>query len=265
MRAKHRSDKEVNLLAELQAWRAVSWRTIPGLVHMFLGRRGGASSGCWRSLNLSRAVGDDAGAVAENWIRVERAASGLKIVRMAQVHGAMVARVDAAVGVVEGADGLATDKSGLGLAILTADCVPILMIAPATRVALAVHAGWRGTLAGIAAAAVARAREEFNVAPRDLRVALGPAIGGCCYEIDAEIGRRLEERWGPLRSAWCRRGDKGLLDLRLVNHRILVAAGIHPEAIETVGPCTACHMRNFFSHRGSGGRTGRQLSLVGWL
>jgi YfiH family protein len=258
--------EEVNVLGEpLPAWRVPSWQALPGLVHMFLGRLGGASSGPWTSLNLSRSVGDDAAAVEENWIRVKRAAPGLAIVKMGQVHGAAVVRVDAPVATVDAADGLVTGANGLGLAVLTADCVPILMIGPANRVALAVHAGWRGTLVGIAQVAVTRARAEFDVAPGDLRVALGPAIGGCCYEVDLEIGRQLEARWGPLGIAWRIRGDKGLLDLRQLNRGLLVSAGVRPEAIEMVGPCTACHMRSFFSHRGSGGKTGRQLSLVGWL
>jgi YfiH family protein len=237
---------------------------VPGLVHGFYGRDGGDSRGPWASLNLSLNVGDDAEAVARNWSRVRQSAADMSIVIMRQVHGAAVTHVVEPLARVDDTDGLFTDRPGIALGIMTADCVPMLMIAPEARVAIAVHAGWRGTLAGIAAAAVAAVNTELGIPPETLEVAMGPSIGQCCYEVDATIGVQLEERWGELGDAWERRGEKGQLDLRAANRAMLVAAGVSDDAIDVIGPCTACQMTRYFSHRAANGRTGRQLSLVGW-
>jgi purine-nucleoside/S-methyl-5'-thioadenosine phosphorylase / adenosine deaminase len=240
------------------------WGSIPGLRHGFLGRRGGASTQHWASLNLSYRVGDRAEVVDSNWHRVRASAPGLAFVAMRQVHGDRIVPVQSVEDVVGEADGVITDRSSIGLCVLTADCVPILMVAAAAHVILAVHAGWRGTLAGIAAAAVRSAREEFELDPVQLSVALGPSIGGCCYEVDAQIGARLEAGWGAMPEAWKPSGGKGMLDLRAANRHILNAAGVPSSNIIDVGPCTACAQESFFSHRRSGGRAGRQLSFIGW-
>ena len=105
---------------------------------------------------------------------------------------------------------------------------------------------------------------ELDVSPELLQVALGPSIDQCCYQVDATIGVQLAERWGSLGDAWERNGDKGQLDLRKTNRSILIAAGVPADAIDIVGPCTACQMTGYFSHRASGGVAGRQLSVVGW-
>lgn len=248
----------------LPALHVPSWETIPGLVHGFLGRDGGASTGEWSSLNLSFNAGDEPAAVKANWVRVRRECSGVAIVTMRQVHGATVVRVDEPSPEVGPADGLVTGTPGIGLGVLTADCVPILMIAPQARVALAVHAGWRGTIAGIGHAAVVAAERELGVEPEQLLAALGPAIGGCCYEVEAHIGGELERRWGAMPDAWRRHGERGRLDLRCANRKVLTAAGVPPGSMVEVGPCTACDTGRYFSYRASGGRTGRQLSFVGW-
>lgn len=241
------------------------WERIPGLVHGFLGRGGGVSRGEWASLNVGRRTDDDPDAVAENWSRVRSRFRGVEIATMLQVHGTHVARVSDPVGRYPDTDGLATDIPGVAVGVLTADCVPVLMVAPTHGVALAVHAGWRGTLAGIAAEAVAVACRDFDLDPVQLLVALGPAIGGCCYEVDARIGAEIERRWGTMREAWHSGPERGMLDLRLVNQRILVESGVPASQVVQVGPCTACERDVYFSHRRSNGRAGRQISLVGWV
>lgn len=183
---------------------------------------------------------------------------------MDQVHGARVAAARADDRFFPATDGLMTAAPGLCLSILTADCVPILMVAPVDRAVMALHAGWRGTLAGIPHVAIDAARFELGVEPAQWRVALGPAIRGCCYEVESEVASRIEKRWGAMPEAWHPSGDRGKLDLREVNRRILATSGVLPENIVAVGPCTACAPGEYFSHRASGGRAGRQLSLVGW-
>ena len=241
-----------------------AWPAIPGLEHGFFGRRGGVSGGDFAALNVSHRIGDDPAAVTENWRRIAARCPGLSWVRMQQVHGARVARAEAVDQPIGEADGLLTMRSGLGLAVLTADCVPLLCVAPRERAVMAIHAGWRGTLAGIAAVGLAEAQRRHGIDPGAWQVAMGPAIGGCCYEVETPIGRQLVDRWGAMPEAWQPDGAHGQLDLRSANRQILLAAGVPVAQIATVGPCTACQSAEYFSHRRSQGRAGRQLSVIGW-
>lgn len=245
-------------------WRVPHWESLPGLIHGFFGRRGGLSEGSFSSLNLSERVGDHGPALAGNWNRVGAELRGLTIVTMRQVHGTSVLRVPDAQRRLGEADGLSTDTPGVGLGVLTADCVPILMVSAARRVALAVHAGWRGTASGIARAAVLHAAREYSVDPAEIEVALGPSAGGCCFEIECAIYDRVERDWGAMSGVWSGTGPRGKLDLRGVNRHILRKAGVDPEKIFDVGPCTMCRTDDFFSHRRSAGKTGRQLAAIGW-
>lgn len=249
--------------------RAPNLAAVPGLVHGFCGREGGVSSGPFASLNVSTRVGDDRAAVLENWRRVRAAAAPLgRFATMHQVHGTRVARVTPDRPDAGAADALVTDAAGVALPVLTADCVPVLIVAPARRVVAAVHAGWRGAAAGILAATLDVLAREYGMRGRDLVVALGPAIDGCCYEVGAEVARALAAAAGPDAAGadWVRRaaGDRVQVDLRRYLAGQLRAAGVDPEQVARVGPCTRCAGAGYFSHRGSGGRTGRQVSFVGW-
>jgi YfiH family protein len=247
------------------ALRVPAWCEIPGLEHGFFGRRGGVSGGDFATLNVSHRIGDDPDAVTENWRRISARCPGLSWVRMHQVHGARVARAETADQPIGEADGLLTTQSGLGLAVLTADCVPMLCVAARERAVMAIHAGWRGTLAGVVEVALAEARHWLGVEPEAWQVALGPAIDGCCYEVEAYVGNQLVERWGAMPEAWQPTGAHGQLDLRSANRQILLAAGVPAAQIATVGPCTACRSAEYFSHRRSHGRAGRQLGVIGWV
>lgn len=241
-----------------------AWDAIPGLAHGFFGRGGGVSEGALASLNLSARVGDQPERVAANWQRVEQTLPGLTFVRMQQVHGTRVVRVAAADDAVGEADALITDRPGLGLTVLTADCVPLLGVAAQRGAVMAVHAGWRGSLAGIAIEALRAAEDAFGIEPAAWQVALGPSIGGCCYEVEAEIGRQFLDRWGAMPDAWQAAGTHGQLDLRRVNAELLRQAGVPDGQIHLAGPCTACCRDEFFSHRASAGRAGRQASVIGF-
>ena len=169
---------------------------IPGLAHGFFGRTGGVSRGPFASLNLSYFVGDRDESVDRNWhIARESMPPGAVIARLNQVHGAAVRAIDGDFSGdrLEG-DGLATGAPGIVLTILTADCVPVLMVEPERRVAAAMHAGWRGVMAGIAEAGV-RAMVELGARPQRILVALGPSIGPCCFEVDQELASRFTERF----------------------------------------------------------------------
>lgn len=246
------------------ALRVPGWASILGLVHGFFGRPGGASSGAFASLNLSDAVGDEPAATAENWRRIGLAFPGLTVLRMRQVHGERVLTIDDAHAAREDADGMVTQAGGVAMGVLTADCVPILGVAPTEHTAMALHAGWRGALAGIAAAGAREAQQSLGVSPGDWQIAMGPSIGGCCYEVEAEIGQQFVDRWGAMPDAWQPAGAHGQLDLRAANRHILIQSGVPESQISSLGPCTACHSEEYFSHRRSAGRAGRQLSVIGW-
>ena len=166
-------------------------------------------------------------------------ASHLRLVRVRQVHGADLLIADDTTPALAGvADGLLTATPGTAVAIATADCVPILLAAPDARVVAAVHAGWRGSLADIARRAIGTFAARFAVGPSDIRAALGPSIGGCCYEIEREIAQSFVDAHGPaMWSAWKEgTAGKGTLDLRRVNLLLLHEAGVPEKSIQLVGP-----------------------------
>jgi YfiH family protein len=177
-----------------------------------------------------------------------------------QVHGTRVLEL-APDGERPEADGLVTARSGTCVGVVTADCVPILMVAPKQHVVAAVHAGWRGAAAGIVDAAVARLR-TFGVEPDDVEVCLGPAIGSCCYEVGAEVHAAFVGRTGAAtEAAWARRNDRWMLDVRAAVRALLARGGVERTTI--VGPCTRCST-DYCSYRRDGAGVGRQVSFIGW-
>ena len=187
----------------------------------------------------------------------------LKTVR--QVHGSDVLIVkDPREGRPErGYDALTTRIPGAALGVLTADCVPVLLYDPASRAVAAVHAGWAGSVSAIAGGAVARMTENFGSRPVDIKAAIGPSIGPCCYEVDEKV-------IGPLRNSYDgweelttpSRPGHWRLNLWESNRRTLIAAGLAPGNIASMMVCTACNQGKFFSHRGSGGRAGRMMAAI---
>ncbi|HEX2571625.1 MAG TPA: peptidoglycan editing factor PgeF [Polyangia bacterium] len=235
---------------------------LPGTRHGFSTRLGGVSTGRYAALNLSTGWGDDASAVAENRRRLA-AAGGFDLERLylaRQVHGAACILVDdrtpAELREVE-ADALVATTPGAAVGVLTADCVPILFSDGEGRVAAA-HAGWRGTVAGVAAAALARLVASGARRER-IRAALGPSIGPCCFEVGEEVAVEFE----PLAPASILRGPgKPHVDLRRANRDLLVAAGLAPEQIHAAAPCTHCERERFYSYRRDGRGIGQMLSFV---
>jgi YfiH family protein len=248
---------------------ALTWLRAPwdaAVVHGFLGRTGGVSAGAYGTLNLGQFVGDNPNAVAENLRRV-RAELGRpgEFARVNQVHGAeirVVTRGNA--GQRPRADGMVTGESGVMLAVFTADCVPILMRFRRGRVTAALHAGWRGAIAGIARAGVA-AMIALGARTGEISAALGPSIGPCCFEVDDDLATRFaDEIAGASRHRRAGRAGKAYLDLRAILRDQLAGAGLDPREIAEVGPCTRCACDRFFSRRAAGGiTTGLQMSFIG--
>jgi YfiH family protein len=219
-------------------------------------RSGGVSSGPYATLNLSLSVGDDPGRVLENRRRLAAAldASLGDFVFARQVHGASVHVVgdadrgsgafspdDAVGGVGEadragGADALVTTVPGVVLAILTADCVPIVLHDPVTGVLACVHAGWRGTVAGVTAAAVA-AMQDLGARPSDIVAGLGPAIAAPRYQVGPDVHQAVTWSFGPAASAFIHPDpatpDRWLLDLWAANRHALRESGVPAAQIHT--------------------------------
>lgn len=185
------------------------------------------------------------------------------VVRLRQVHGSRVFCVD---GLVPGlhagieADALVVHRGAVA-AVATADCVPILLVDPLSGWAAAVHAGWRGTVAGVVSAAVAAARAD-GIAARDLHAALGPSIGPCCYEVGPEVADAFGQRGFSVIRA--RAGERFYVDLRGCNRSLLSSAGLLPARIRACGPCTRCRSDLYHSYRSDRDGAGRQWSWVGW-
>jgi YfiH family protein len=186
-----------------------------------------------------------------------------RAVLLNQAHGVRAITVGAQGGCgayVEAPDGFAvadasvTRAPGVALLALGADCAPVLLWAHDGSTVAAVHAGWRGLVAGVVACAV----EAMDVAPGAIRAAIGPRIGPCCYPVDLELRRTMAACFGDD----VVHGDA--VDLALGVRRALAACGVGDEAVQAVGECTACGPGRWFSHRRDGARAGRQAGIV-WI
>lgn len=245
-----------------------------GLAHGVSTRLGGLSVPPYAALNLGLKTGDDPEKVRHNR-RLFAQAVGLDIERAVacqQVHGDHVhlaTAADAGRGgldhdaAIPAADALATATAGLPLILFFADCVPVLIHDPVRPAVAVVHAGWKGSVARIAAKTVHTMGRAFGTRPADCLVAIGPSIGPCCYEVDQPVIDALQEffcdTWEHLVIP---RGHRWLLDLWETNRRQLIDAGVPRENIEISGVCTACNTELFYSHRKEKGQTGRMGAII---
>ncbi len=234
--------------------------TRAGVRHGFSTREGGVSDGAFAAMNLARNVGDDPEAVAENHRRFAEAVgyAPTRLFESSQVHGARVLRVDGAEVAatrVEEADGLICTTPGDAVAVRVADCVPVLLAAPGRGVVAAVHAGWRGVAKGIVEVAIA----EMGADAGEVIAAVGPCIGGCCFEVGDEVAAEIAAASVDsvvVRSA----GAKPKVDLRAAVAWQLRRAGVG--AVEQVGGCTMCEAARFHSFRRDGKASGRLLGAI---
>lgn len=230
----------------------IRWDAPGPYVVAFSTRNGGVSSGPFASLNLGRLTDDDPANPGENRRRLCEAVEA-DVTRLAmnrQVHAATVHRALAGVRDREG-DGLWTDEPRLPMLTLTADCLPMAVARVDGPPALALlHAGRLGLLEGIVQAGVTA------LGPGAKSAVIGPGIGPCCYEVDAEIRDAFRRRFG---SAAVRGRN---LDLWASAERALHEAGVEP--VERTDVCTACNPRDYFSHRRDGDVTGRQ-GVIGYV
>jgi YfiH family protein len=239
----------------------------PEVSHGVFTRLGGHSRSPWHSLNTGHTVGDDPEAVDANHRLICEALgfSTEDLVSPHQVHGATVGRVGAEDRgrVIYDTDALITDVPGVVLMLRFADCAPIWLYDPTRRAVGLAHAGWRGTVAGTAQAAVEAMQSAFGSDPSDILAGLGPAIGPCCYEVGGDVAQEVREAFPGVAAQFLapRPNEKWHLDLWASNRHRLERAGVGQ--VEVAGICTACHTDEWYSHRAERGKTGRIGALIG--
>lgn len=174
---------------------------------------------------------------------------------------------------IQHADALVTNEPDVLLAMFFADCVPLYFYDPVTRSLGLAHAGWKGTVADVAARTVEKMGKAFGAKPADIRAAIGPSIGGCCYEVDEAVLKHVRPLLADLpdvqvsdgsnRVVTPSREGRARLDLKQLNRHLMIKAGILPSRIEMTSWCTGCRTDVFFSHRMENGNAGRMTSWIG--
>jgi YfiH family protein len=272
-----------------------SLKKIPWLIHGFSTRPGGVSD-CYgeRSLNLGFTREDSRPHVEENrklfLLALGAVTQGKpwSVVVNRQIHSDVIHAVrDASPSPLAG-DGLITGVPGLVVAIMTADCIPVLLVDARKKVVGAFHAGWRGTVKRIVEKGAGVLRHEYGSRPEDIHAVIGPGIGKCCYAVGEDVKSDFESQFSyagelfhevqqsdhvrekyPLLFLNARAPGRGYLgaalhlDLQKANRRQLQAAGVPEKQITTLEECTACDTGKFFSHRAEKGRTGRMMAAIG--
>jgi len=239
---------------------------VRGLVHGVTTRAGGGSVAAFASLNLGRGTGDDEGRVARNRHLVAAALGYAGLTVPHQVHGTRIRRVDRPGEDPGACDGLSTDRPGILLGVLGADCPGLLLVDPVKRVLVVAHAGWHGVAGDVVRATLEHLRDEYGVAAARVAVGIGPGISAARYEVSDEVATQLA---AALPVADTPRvihpGRRGHAHVDLVEalRRQLVAHGVSATRIGIHGACTFEDAR-FYSHRRDEGVTGRHALLAGW-
>ena len=237
--------------------------------HGFTTRYGGVSTGSQASLNLALGRGDSPENVAENY-RILGNALGFALTDLVltrQIHSDIVRAVtrEDCRGCYHRdypeCDALVTNTPGVALVVFTADCTPLLFHDPVTGAVGAAHAGWRGTAAGIAAKTVRAMAETYGCKPENIRAAIGPNIGGCHFETDADVPEALLGAFGEEAARFIRKqGQKYYPDLKAINTLVLRREGV--KHIEISDACTVCQCDRFWSHRVTRGDRGSQGAVI---
>lgn len=240
--------------------------------HGFTTRKGGVSAGDFASMNLGVRRGDDRECVLKNYAILGEAVGfdPEKLVGAVQVHRddvLVVTEADWGKGLYQHtdyeADGLVSNVPGTALMVYSADCGTLLFSDEKHGAVGACHAGWRGTALGIAKKTVETMEKAFGTRPSDLTVALGPCIGGCCFETDGDVPEAMVAALGDVANvAIVQKGEKYYVDLKTINRLWLLRAGVLPERIDTSPLCTACDKETFWSHRRHGDRRGSLAAVI---
>jgi polyphenol oxidase len=248
-----------------------------GFVNGFSTRIGGVSEMPANALSLAGFNEDAAENILENRRRFLKLFPGeWELAGCWQVHGADVRVVQTAeeakpaenqLGETIFCDVIVSNAEGVLAAVKTADCVPILLGDPVSGAFAAVHAGWRGTLAGAVVVGVERLAKEYDAKPENLRIAIGASAGPCCYEVGSEVIEAFTKQFADGEKLFTEtRPGHAMVDLLKANRDQLQLAGVLPERIHTAPICTMCRTDLFFSYRKEKslhGKVGRLMAVVG--
>jgi YfiH family protein len=283
--------------AKCEILRAASLVQLPWLIHGFSTRRGGFSKVYGgQALNLGFTPHDSRLAVEKNraaFLRQLKTTGTRKehawpLVTLRQIHSDLIHCVAEIPKSTLAGDGLITQTPGILLAILTADCLPVVLADAKRRAVGVFHAGWRGTVKRIVENGVGEMYRRFGTSPRDLRAGIGPGVHGCCYQVGAEVRTQFESQFeyaselfheveesDPVREKYpllfltarapghSELPKKIFLDLVEANRRQLVATGVAAKNISASPLCTSCRTDLLFSHRAEKGVTGRMMAVAG--
>lgn len=240
------------------------------LVHAFCTRCGGASKDEYTSLNMSFHEGDEDNNVLQNWGRLA-AAFAIPLEQFLvvnQVHKDNIFVIKPYGGYFSSRaeldyDAIVTDRANVAICIKTADCAPVFIVDRIKKIIAVVHSGWRGTALGITAKVIRLLQDKYGSYPEHILAAIGPSIGKCCYQVDSIVADSFYKQKGHERFLFAGiRKNKWTLDLAEANRRQILDGGVPQENIEVSDRCTRCNQDVFFSHRGAGGITGRQINFM---
>ncbi len=287
-----RRESSTNSIIPLQSDSLVK---IPWLIHSFSTRLAGFSRSYGRNaLNLGFTKEDSRAVVERNRAAFLKAIGATEnrrlwpLVTLRQIHSSIIHCVFSLPPTQLAGDGLITRTPKLLLGIQTADCIPIILVDRMRKATGVFHAGWRGTLSRIVEKGVGELQRWFGTMPRDIMAAIGPGIGGCCYQVGAEVRQSFEAQFeyaddlfhetresDPVREKYpllflSARAPghsdlpvKIFLDLPQANRRQLLAVGVPARNISVSSLCTVCRVDLLFSHRAEKGITGRMMSVAG--
>lgn len=245
--------------------------------HGFSTKHGGVSNGCYATMNLSFARGDDEQLVKENFTRFARAIGVTyeSLVLSDQIHETEVVAVtkeDVGRGLrtskkekYRGVDGLMTNEPEVTLTTFYADCVPLFFVDPVKKVVALSHAGWRGTVKGIAKKTIEAMKNEYGSKPEDIFVGIGPSIQDCCYEVSEDVINEFENQHNRAiidKIATRKANSKYMLNLQEANKLLLLEVGVNKGNITISDLCTQCHSDDFFSHRVMGTERGSLAAMI---
>ena len=240
------------------------------IFHGVFTREGGVSPHPGDSLNVGLTVGDDSKRVIENRERIFTTfeLDNRRIFDVWQVHSNKVIRVNSTRhqhSKIKKADAMVSNLSGLGLFMRFADCVPIFLFDPVKEVIGITHAGWKGTIAGIAGKTIKNMVRGYSSKPGDIIAAIGPSICTEHYEVGPGVIKEIEDSFGSeastlLFEASGKSREKKLFDLKRANEKSILSMGVNQ--IEVSQICTACNLADWYSHRGENGKTGRFGAII---
>lgn len=256
-------------VGELPIHQAKTLAWLPGVVQGFTTRWGGVSQAPFDTFNLGAHVGDAPTDVHANRLKLWGTLDfpEERVAMAEQVHGDQVAVVTKDSGfLVPGADALITDEPDMLLMMLYADCVPVFLVDPVTRAIGLIHAGWRGTLAGVVGKTITAMGENFGASPRACLAAVGPCISGDSYEVGPEVASQFSHMVAQQASVimYPRNEFSGTfsLNLRQVIFSQLLRAGIRAEYVAVSDEDTFRSNREFYSYRRDGAQTGRMAAYL---